>query len=243
MNTGRQGLVPTSASDAGQRIAAAVERGHIALSEYDSKRVLAAYDVPVVEERLVQTPAEAVRAAEELGYPVVVKASSPSLAHKSDQGLVMLNLHDADMVESAVAAIGKAAATPLDGCLVQRMLRGKREVIVGATRDTLFGPCVMLGIGGILVEALADVSFRLAPLAGRDALEMVNEIRSRRVFDAVRGEPAVDRITLSNVLIAVGQILIDHPQVSQVDVNPLIVEGGRPVAVDGLVALGPAENR
>jgi hypothetical protein len=120
------------------------------------------------------------------------------------------------------------------------MVRGKREVIVGGTRDKLFGPCVMLGLGGILVEAIADVSFRLAPLQERDALEMINEMRAQRIFEEFRGEPAVDRPALSRVLMGVGQMLVDHPGISQVDVNPLILRGADPVAVDALIALGPA---
>jgi succinyl-CoA synthetase beta subunit len=222
-------------------VACAMERGQKALSEYDSKRVLATYGVLVVQEELVRSAAEAAEAAERLGYPVAVKACSPALMHKSDRGLVFLNLSDASSVKSAADQISKAAgATPLDGYLVQQMVRGKREVIVGATRDRLFGPCVMLGLGGILVEAIADVAFRLAPLQERDALEMIHEMRAQRIFEEFRGEPAVDRLALSRVLIGVGQILIDHPSISQVDVNPLIVRGADPVAVDALITLAPA---
>jgi len=211
------------------------------LSEYDSKKVLAAYGIATVEEELVKTEAEAIAAAERFGYPVVLKACSPNLAHKSDRGLVAANLDDRSSMEAAVAEIARRAeGIALDGFLVQRMIRGKREIIVGGTRDKLFGPCVMLGLGGILVEALADVAFRLAPLEERDALEMINEIRAQRLFEAVRGEPAVDRVAVSQVLITVGRILVDHPRVAQVDINPLIFEGSQPVAVDALITLGPA---
>jgi acetate---CoA ligase (ADP-forming) subunit beta len=209
-----------------------------ALSEYDSKRVLAAYGVPIVREELVRDAAEAGGAAERLGYPVAVKACSPALAHKSDRGLVLLNLTDTAAVASAVSQIGAAArGTELSGYLVQQMIPGKREVIVGGTRDPLFGACVMFGLGGILVEAVADVAFRLAPLSERDALEMLNEVRARRMLEAFRGEPAVDRDVLACVLMAVGQILLDHPRIAQVDVNPLILSDSQPVAVDALVTL------
>mgnify|MGYP000414109958 CR=1 FL=1 len=216
----------------------ALERNPPALSEHESKRVLAAYGVPVVQEELARDAAEAVQAAERLGYPVAAKACSPNLMHKSDRGLVFLNLGDASAVKSAVTEITRAAGrTPLDGYVIQRMVGGKREVIVGGTRDRLFGPCVMLGLGGILVEAVADVTFRLAPVEERDALEMVNELRAQRIFGAFRGEPPVNREALSRVLIAVGRMLVDHARIMQVDVNPLIFRGGEPVAVDALITL------
>ncbi|NIA13577.1 MAG: carboxylate--amine ligase [Nitrospiraceae bacterium] len=224
--------------DVQQLIEQALARGQGALSEHDSKRVLAAFGVPTVMEELAGSAADAVQAAERLAYPVAVKGCSPDLMHKSDRGLVALDARDAAAVEAAVAAIDEAAGgVGLDGYLVQRMVRGKREIIVGGMRDALFGPCVMLGLGGILVEAVADVSFRLAPLGTRDALEMIGELRGRRIFGPLRGEPAADCDALAGVLMSVGRILEECPQVSQVDVNPLIFQGGDPVAVDGLVAL------
>ena len=233
--------MPASNEVAADLIDCTVQKGELSLSEHDSKKVLAAYGIATVDEELVKGAAEAAAAAERLGYPVVLKACSPNLAHKSDRGLVAVNLDDAASVRAAVAEVAKRAGdTPLDGYLVQKMLRGKREIIAGGTREKLFGPCVMLGLGGILVEALADVAFRLAPLDERDALEMINEIRAQRLFDAIRGEPAVDRGALSQALIAVGRILIENPRVEQVDVNPLIFEGARPVAVDALITLTPA---
>jgi len=223
-------------------LARAVERRAQALSEHDSKRVLAAYGVPVTREELVPDVAAAVAAAERIGYPVVVKACSPDLMHKSDQGLVVLNVADTAAVERAVEAVEQAAdGAALDGYLVQQMVRGRREVIVGGLRDKRFGPCVMLGLGGVLVEAVADVAFRLAPLDERDALEMIGEIKAQRLFEAVRGEPAVDRPALSQLLMAVGRALMDNAGISQVDVNPVIFDGAAPVAVDALVTLTPAE--
>ncbi|HNR34636.1 MAG TPA: acetate--CoA ligase family protein [Candidatus Hydrogenedentes bacterium] len=218
-------------------IARGIERGVTALSEYDSKRVLAAYGVPVVEEILAAGEEEAVRAGKKLGYPVAVKACGAGLMHKSDVGGVALNLAGGAAVRDAVRRMQASVTAPVEGYLVQRMITGKREVIVGGTRDALFGPSVMLGLGGILVEALADVSFRLAPLEERDALEMLNELRAQRLFGAFRGEPAVDRAALAQVLIAVGRIMADRPEIAQVDVNPLIFRGARPVAVDALITL------
>ena len=222
----------------GQLIDRAVARGQGALSEFESKQVLAAFGVPVVGEELAKDRMGAVQAAQRLGYPVAVKGCSPDLMHKSDRGLVVLEVRDEAGIHAAVAAIDEAVGgVELDGYLVQRMVRGRREIIVGGMRDASFGPCVMLGLGGILVEAMADVSFRLAPLDVRDALEMVGELRGWRIFGPLRGEPAADREALAGTLISVGRILEECPQVSQVDVNPLIFEGSAPVAVDALVTL------
>ena len=224
-----------------EQITHALEKGQQTLSEYDSRKILEAYGIPVVKAELVREAGAVERTAARLGYPVVVKACGAAFAHKSDRGLVRLNVDDATSVAAAIEDIRTAAgADAIEGYLVQPMLRGRREIIVGGMRDPLFGPCVMLGLGGVLVEAIADIAFRLAPLDERDAQEMINNIRAQRIFDAVRGEPAADRGALIKVLMAVGQILIKHPRIAQIDVNPLIFEGTQPVAVDALVTLGAA---
>ncbi len=220
----------------------ATEKGQGALSEFDSKRVLAAYGVPVTAEKLAESADGAVQAATELGFPVAIKACGPDLLHKTDRGLVHLNLPDTDAVRAAVKEIGKAlTGSPVDGYLVQRMVTGRREVIAGGLRDPLYGPCVMVGLGGVAVEALGDVSFRLAPLERRDALEMLEELQSKAIFGPFRGECVVDTEALAEVLCSVGRLLVDLPQVAQVDVNPLLLEEGRPVAVDALITLQSGE--
>ena len=230
--------MPSSSEVARDLIECALRNAQPTLSEYDSKRLLAEYGVATVKEELVKDTTSAIAAAESLGYPVVIKACATALAHKSDRGLVALNLDDVTSVRTAMDEIAQRAGdTPLDGYLVQRMLRAKREIIVGGTRDKLFGPCVMLGVGGILVEALADVAFRLAPIDDRDAREMIAEIRHRRLFEANRGEPEVDKTALVSVLMAVSTILVENPTVAQVDVNPLLLVGSQPVAVDALITL------
>lgn len=223
--------------DVKQLVDGAVSAGQTTLSEYDSKQVLAAYGVPVVEEILATTEEEAVAAGERLGYPVALKACGASLSHKSDRGWVRLHLNHAAEVQAAASALLASGAPTL---LVQRMARGRREIIVGALRDAVFGPCVMLGLGGTAVEALEDVSFRLAPLDARDAAEMVAGLRGKRLLDAFRGDPPVDRSVLTQILQSAGQILLDHPRISHVDINPLVIEAGRPVAVDALISLGGA---
>ncbi len=204
------------------------------LSEHASKQVLAAYGLPIVEERLAANGVEAVSAAEALGYPAVVKACAAGLAHKSDQGLVRMPLPDAAAVEKAARELTQQHPGAL---LVQRMARGKREIIIGGVRDSVFGPCVMLGIGGTAVEAIGDVSFRLAPVSPRDVREMALELRGHRLLGAFRGEPEVDIERLTRIIQSVGQLLLDHPAIAHIDVNPLIIEQGRPVAVDALISL------
>ena len=121
--------------------------------------------------------------------------------------------------------------------LVQEMVKGAREVMIGMHRDPSFGPAVLFGLGGIFSEILQDVVFRVAPLRKRDATDMMRAIRGHKILDAVRGMPAVDRDALAKALLAVGKIALDHPDIAEIDVNPLIIRGNRPVAVDGLVVL------
>jgi len=123
--------------------------------------------------------------------------------------------------------------------LVQEMIKGQRELVVGLTRDPQFGPCVMFGLGGIFTEILKDISFRVAPLEKHDALEMMREIKGHKILDAVRGMPAADIDALADILIAVGRIGLENDDVKEIDINPLILQGSKPVAVDALVVLDP----
>ena len=207
------------------------------LSEFESKQRLAAAGVPVAPERLVATPEEAALAARDLGFPVAVKLCGRAIAHKTERGLVRLGVGDADGAREAAVSL-LAAAGPDDGevgVLVSRMVGGKRELIAGVATDPTFGPCVMLGIGGIFAEALADVVFRLAPLERVDAEEMIDDLRNQKWLDAFRGEPAVDRARLADILVGLGALAGADAQIVSVDVNPLIVSDGIPVAVDALI--------
>ncbi len=219
-------------------ITQALKAGQRTLSEYQSKQVLSAYGIPVTREFLAKDSAEAVKFAKKLGYPVVLKGCSPALTHKTERQLIALKLRDEKEVTEAFDGITKRAGEALDGILVQEMISGSRELVVGLTRDEQFGPCAMLGLGGIFVEVLKQVTFRIAPLEERDALEMMEELPGRKILDAFRGEPAVDRKALAQVLIAVGKIGLEHDAVKEIDVNPLIIAGAKPVAVDALVVLG-----
>lgn len=207
------------------------------LSEADSKRLLGAHGVAFPAERQVTSADGAVAAAAELGHPVVLKLGGDAIAHKTERGLVRLGLLDDAAVEAAATAL-LAAARPDDGevhLLVAPMLQGARELIAGLHLDPQFGMTVMLGIGGILAEALGDVSFRLVPITRTDAAEMIDDLATQRLLGELRGEPAVDREALVDVLVGLSAAAEAEPSIVAADLNPLIVVGGRPVPVDALV--------
>ena len=209
------------------------------LSEAESKALLARHGVPVPGEALVATPDEAVNAAEDIGYPIAVKLCGAALAHKTERGLVRLGLGDGAAVQAAADEL-LAAARPEDGdvgLLVAAMVQGSRELIAGFIRDNEFGPCVMLGIGGIFAEALGDVAFRLAPLDAVDAADLIDDLANQALLGPVRGEPPVDRAALTRILLALADVGDGDERIRSIDLNPLIVAGGVPVAVDALVEL------
>ncbi len=209
------------------------------LSEADSKRLLATHGVTFPDERQVTGAGDATTAAREIGFPVVLKLGGDGIAHKTERGLVRLGLADDDAVTEAADAL-LAAARPEDGevhLLVAPMLRGNRELIAGLHRDEQFGMTVMLGVGGILAEALADVAFRLVPITRQDAHEMIDDLATQRLLGEVRGEPAVDREALVDVLVGLSGAAEADPSIVSADLNPLIVVNGQPVAVDALVEM------
>ncbi len=207
------------------------------LSEADSKRALATHGVVFPAEREVGDVDAAVAAARELGHPVVLKLGGAGIAHKTERGLVRLGLDDDDAVAAAAAEL-LAAARPEDGevhVLVAPMLRGNREMIAGLHHDPQFGMTVMLGIGGVLTEALADVAFSLVPISRLDAAEMIDDLASQALLGEVRGEAALDREAMADVLVALSAAAESDPSIVGADLNPLIIVDGRPVAVDALV--------
>jgi len=224
-------------NDAAQMIQAALKRGQKTLSEYESKLILAGYGLPVVRETLAADPAEAIKAAAGIGYPVALKFCSAEVTHKTERGLIELDLRrEEELAEACQLLLERAAGAP-GQFLVQEMIRGGRELVIGLSRDPQLGPAVMFGLGGIFTEILQDVSFRLAPLSREDALAMMAEIRGRKILGAVRGMPAVDLEALGQSLIALGRIGLEHEAVQEIDVNPLIVRGSQAVAVDALIVL------
>jgi acetyltransferase len=218
------------------------------LSEHASKAIVAEYGVALAQERLASDSASAVAAAHAIGFPVVMKLCGDSIAHKTERNLVRLGLRDDASVEAAAAEL-LGAARPDDGpveLLVAEQVQGQRELIAGFVRDPQFGPCVLLGLGGILAEALGDVVFAVAPIDRLTAYGMVEGLSASRLFsEPHRGEPAIDREALANLLEGLSRLAMERPDIESIDLNPVIVAGERPVAVDALVELnaGSGEPR
>jgi acetyl-CoA synthetase (ADP-forming) len=214
----------------------AVADGRKTLSEYESRLVIESAGVVVAPATLAKTKDEAVEAARKLGYPVVMKGCSAELAHKTEAGMVALNI-DSPEETARVFDEFTGKMKNLDGVLVEKMMKGSREFVIGLSRDPQFGPCVMFGLGGIFTEALKDVTFRVAPLTREDALEMIDEIKTKKLLGEFRGSPAVDREALAKALVGVGELGLKYDSIAEIDINPLIISGDKPVAVDALVVL------
>ena len=214
------------------------------LSEAASKALLRAAGVPMADEREVKTAREAAVAASEIGFPVVAKLCGDAIAHKTERGLVRLKLADVVAVERAAQEL-LSAATAQDGevtVLVAPMVQGNRELIVGVVRDPQFGASVMLGIGGIFAEAIADVVFRPAPLDRITAHEMISDLATQKLLGEFRGEACVDREKLVDVLVGLGSLAHSRSDIASIDINPLIIgSDGVPVAVDALVEIGEVD--
>ena len=234
----RPGIVlPPKNSEAERIIKDAVNQGRHALDEYAAKQVLKAYGIVVPEERLAKSEKEAVSAAEALSFPVAVKACHPDILHKTEQGLVQLNLSGPDDVIRAFRDISDRAGRPIP-VVVSEMIAGPREVLAGTTDDDLFGHCVAFGIGGILTEALADVAYRVGPITLPDAQEMMAELKNKALLGHYRGMPAVDRNALANLLCTLSTIPFLHEDIMEIDINPIIITAeAQPVAVDALIVL------
>ncbi len=226
--------------DDGVMIREALDAGRSALDEAESKRLLAAWGIPVVEERVAADEEECVLAARSIGYPVVLKALGSSVLHKTERGLVRLGLTSDDELRWAARRVAAVLAGEPFSYLLQPQVEGQREFLLGLSRDPALGPVIAFGVGGVLAEALDDVCLRLAPLAPGDAEEMLHELRSQRLLEAFRGEDAVDLHAVAAALLGLSDLAGARPEVAEVDVNPLRVRpDGSVVAVDGLVALRP----
>lgn len=235
-------MTHTSAAEIIQQARA---RSRLLLTEVEAKALLSASGVAVAEARLARTREEAVALARDIGFPVVLKVCSPDVIHKSDVGGVKLNLASVEDVSKAFDDImrattqGQPTAT-VDGVSVQAMAKPGIEVIVGLTSDPQFGPLVMFGLGGVYVEVLKDVAFRLAPLSQRDAQSMIREIKSLPLLTGSRGQPAVDLAALEQVLLQVSALAEVHPEIKELDLNPVFAYPHGCLAVDARVGLHAA---
>lgn len=221
-------------------VAAAVAQGLGSLDEWQAKTLLAGSGIAVTEGELAHSEDEAVAIARRLDGPVVVKAIGSHINHKTERGLVALNL----VGDEAVRTAARSLLTLTEGqdavLLVERMVQGAREFVIGMKRDPLFGPVIVFGIGGIFAEAHKDITLGVTPLEDRDIEGMLAGIRASALLDEFRGLPPVDRASLAGAIRALARIAEDHPAVIEIDVNPLIIEGATPVAADALVILDPA---
>jgi acetyltransferase len=223
---------------AGRIIEEARKRGRRSLDEHEAKELLRLYGIPVTDERLADSEEALSRAASELGFPLVVKACDPEILHKTGKGLIHLNLKSGEEAVRAFRSIREAAGRPVP-VLAYRMVKGDREFMAGMTRHPGFGPCVLFGLGGIFTEALKDATFRVAPLSEADAGEMLDDIRASKLLDGFRGMPAANRNSVASILRRLSEIAILHPEIAEIDLNPVIISESEPVAVDALVVCAP----
>ena len=218
------------------------QQGRSVLSEVEAKQLLAEAGISVVEARLAEERDEAVALAKEFGYPVALKIVSPQITHKSDVGGVQLNLGTAEEVTIAFDAIVAAAKratpdAPIEGVSVQRMAEPGIEVIVGMTMDDQFGPVLMFGLGGVLVEVLKDVAFRVVPIIARDARQMVRDIQGFPILQGYRGQEPADLEALEALLLKLSAFIEGHAEVAELDLNPVFAYPNSAVAVDARIVL------
>jgi acetyl coenzyme A synthetase (ADP forming)-like protein len=213
--------------------------GRVSIGDAEAWTVLESYGFTVPQSRLAKNPDEAIEIAEEIGYPVVMKIASPDILHKTDVGGVRLNLRSPDDVRDSFDLMVYRAGryvpdAQIWGCQVQQMVSGGREILLGMSRDPQFGPLVAFGLGGIYVEALKDVAFRVAPFSHREADEMIREIRSYPLLEGVRGEQPADHEAMVDALLRISQLVTDFPEIVELDINPLMVfeEGRGAMAID-----------
>jgi acetyltransferase len=224
--------------------------GRLSIGDAEARQIMEAYQLRIPRSEVATTSDEAIRIATQIGYPVVLKIASPDILHKTDVGGVKVGLNSPDDVRDAFELIVYRAERYVPeariwGCLVQEMVpRGGIEVLVGMNRDPQFGPLVTFGLGGIYVETLKDVTFRIAPFSAQEAESMLNEIRAHALLDGVRGQPPVDKAAIINTLLRVGQLVQDFPEIAELDINPLMVyPAARPqdngaIAIDMRLILG-----
>lgn len=220
-------------------ISQARAEGRLSIGDFEARTILQAYGLRIPKSELAETPEKAAQIASRLGYPVVLKIASPDILHKTDIGGVKVGLNSPGDVRDAFELMIYRAQRYLPeahiwGCVVQEMAPPGLEVLVGMNRDPQFGPLVTFGLGGIYVETLKDVTFRIAPFSRQEAEDMLREIRARALLDGVRGQPPADKEAILDALLRIGQLVQDFPEISELDINPLMVyhQGEGALAID-----------
>jgi acyl-CoA synthetase (NDP forming) len=222
--------------------AQAKKDGRSYLLEPEAKMVCMEYGIPVTRFKVAHTPEEAIKSAEEIGYPVVLKIVSPDVIHKFDVGGVALNLKTLSEVKDAYEKILKNVKkhkpnAKIIGVLVQEMAPQSTEVIVGAIKDPQFGPALMFGLGGIFVEVLKDVTFRIAPITESDAREMITEVKAYPILKGYRGQPPADIDAIVSILLSTSKLVMDHQEIKELDLNPIMVYEKGAKTVDARIIL------
>jgi acyl-CoA synthetase (NDP forming) len=220
-------------------------QGRTILTEIEAKQVIKDAGISVIETRLAKSPKEAVDISREIGFPAVLKIASPDITHKTDAGGVKVGLKNAAEVKQAYADIMASARekypqAKIEGVSVQSMARPGIEIIIGMNKDAQFGPVIMFGLGGIFVEVLKDVSFRLIPIVKRDAEEMIKEIRGYALLNGYRGQEPADIPSLVDVLLKVSNLVEKTPEIKELDLNPVFAYGDAAIAVDARIVLEEA---
>ena len=218
------------------------KEGRSILTEFESKKILKQAGIPVVETRLAKDSKEAVLLSQKMGFPVALKINSPDVVHKSDSGGVKLSLNNATQVKKAYDEILKKVTTQypdaaVHGVSVQKMVPPGTEVIVGTTKDPQFGPVIMFGLGGIFVEVLKDVSFRIVPINQRDAQEMIEETKGYPLLKGYRGKEPADIPFLVEMMLKVSKFVEENPQIKELDLNPIFAYAKGALAVDARIIL------
>jgi acyl-CoA synthetase (NDP forming) len=214
------------------------------LTEYEAKILLKKYSIPVTKEYLAKTEEEAVEYAKKIGYPVVLKVMSPQIIHKTEAGCVLINVKNRNDVKKGFRKILENAKkyrsdAEIKGVLVQEMVKGAdvREVIVGSKMDEQFGPVIMFGVGGIFVEVIKDISFRIIPIERKDAVQMIKEIKAYKILEGVRGQKPINFQALEDCLMNVSKMVWEEKNIRELDINPLFVDEKNIKAGDARIVL------
>jgi len=223
-------------------LAQALKEGRKFLLEHEAKAICQKYGIPVTKFKVASSVGDAVKFAEEIGYPVVLKIVSPDIIHKFDVGGVMLNLKSAEEVKNAYNQIVENVRkykpnARILGVNVQEMAPPSTEVIVGAIKDPQFGPTIMFGLGGIFVEVLKDVTFRIAPITEEDAKEMISEIKAYPILRGFRGAPPADIEAITKILVNTSKLVMEHQEIKELDLNPIMVYKSGAKTVDARIIL------